>query len=53
MPKTPWAQGDPGVTFGTCGADGENAQVILVWVRVLSVGNASHPRGLGVMRIRP
>ena len=27
-------KGDPGVTPGTCGAIGERAQVILVWVRV-------------------
>ena len=26
-------KGDPGVTPGTCGAIGERAQVILVWVR--------------------
>ena len=26
-------KGDPGVTLGTCGAIGERAQVILVWVR--------------------
>jgi hypothetical protein len=26
--------------------------VIIVWVRALDVGNASHPRGLGVMRVR-
>ena len=43
-------KGDPGVTPGTCGADGEKAQVILVWVRVPGVGNTSHPRGLGSMR---
>jgi hypothetical protein len=41
------------VTPGTCGADGEKAQVILVWVRAPGVGNASHPRGLGVMRVGP
>jgi hypothetical protein len=41
------------VTPGICGADGENAQVILVWVRAPAVGNASHPRGLEVMRVRP
>jgi hypothetical protein len=46
-------KGDPGVTPGTCGAGGEKAQVILVWVRAPGVGNASHPRGLGVMRIEP
>jgi hypothetical protein len=41
------------VTPGTYGANGEKAQVILVWVRAPGVGNASHPRGLGVMRVRP
>ena len=45
-------KGDPGVTPGTCGAGGERAQVILVWVRAPGVGNASHPRRLGVMRVR-
>jgi hypothetical protein len=44
---------DPGVTPGTCGADGEKAQVILVWVRTPGVGNTSHPRELGFMRVRP
>jgi hypothetical protein len=52
-PKHHGHKGDPGVTPGTCGAGGENAQVILVWVRAPGVGNASHPRALGVMRIRP
>ena len=28
-------KGDPEVTLGTCGAIGERAQVILVWVRAL------------------
>jgi hypothetical protein len=41
------------VTPGTCGADGEKAQVILVRVRAPGVGNASHPRGLGVIRVTP
>jgi hypothetical protein len=40
-------KGDPGVTPGTCGAGGEKAQVILVWVRAPGVGNASHPQRLG------
>ena len=35
--------GDPGVTLETCGAIGEGAQVILVWMRALGHGNASHP----------
>jgi hypothetical protein len=30
----------------TCGVVGEKAQVILVWVRALGVGNASHRRRL-------
>jgi hypothetical protein len=52
-PKHHGHKGDPGVTPGTYGANGEKAQVILVWVRAPGVGNASHPRGLGVMRVRP
>ena len=51
--ETPWAQGDPGVTPMTCGAVGEKALVILVWVRALGVGNASHPWRLGGTRVRP
>ena len=46
-------KGDPGVTLGTCGAIGERAQVILVWVRASGRENASHPHELGVMRVRP
>jgi hypothetical protein len=41
------------VTPGTCGAIGERAQVILMWVRALGVGNASHPQRPGIMRVRP
>jgi transposase InsO family protein len=52
-PKHQGHKGDPGVTPGTCGAGGEKAQMILVWVRAPGVGNASHPRRLGVMRVRP
>jgi hypothetical protein len=52
-PKHQGHKGDPGVTPGTCGAGDEKAQVILVWVRTPGVGNASHPRRLGVMRVRP
>ena len=44
---------DPGVTPETCGAIGKRAQVILVWVRALGGGNASHPLELGVTRFRP
>ena len=36
-----------------CGAIGKRAQLILVWVRALGVGNASHPWRLGVTRVRP
>jgi hypothetical protein len=46
-------KGDPGETPGTCGAGGEKALVILVWVRAPGVGNASQPRGLGGMRKKP
>jgi len=46
-------KGDPGVTHGTCGAGGEKAQVILVWVRAPSVGKTYHSVGLGVMRVTP
>jgi hypothetical protein len=52
-PKHQGHKRDPGVTLGTCGASGEKAQVILVWVRAPGVGNASHPRRLRVMRERP
>ena len=52
-PKRQGHKGDPGMTPGTCGAVGERAQVILVWVRAPGVGNASHPQRLGVMRVRP
>ena len=44
---------DPRVTRKTCGAIGERAQVILVWVRAPGRGNASHPQELGVIRVRP
>ena len=46
-------KGDPGVTPGTCDDVGERACVILVWVRALSVRNASHWQRLGVTRERP
>ena len=52
-PKHHGHKGDPGGTPGTCGAVGERAQVILVWLRASSVGNASYPRRLGLMRISP
>ena len=44
---------DLGVTPGTCGAIGERVQKILVWVKALGHGNASHPYELGVTRVRP
>ena len=53
MPETPWAQGDPGVTLEICDADGEKALMILVWMRVPVIGNASHPRALRIMKVRP
>ena len=37
----------------TCGAVGERAQVILMWVRAPDVGNASHPWRLRVTRVWP
>ena len=40
-PKHYGHTGDPGVTPGTCGAIGERAQMILVWVRAADVGNVS------------
>ena len=52
-PKHHGHKRDPGVTPGTCGAVGKRAQVILVWMRAPGVGNASHPRTLGGMRVRP
>jgi hypothetical protein len=52
-PKHHGHKGDPGVTPRTCGASGEKAQMILVWVRTPGVGNASYPRGLGVMGVKP
>jgi hypothetical protein len=42
-----------GVTLGTCGANGERAQVILVWLRASGVGNTSHPLRLRVPRVWP
>ena len=52
-PKYHGPKGDPGVTPRTCGAVGDWAQVILVWVRFPGVGNASHPQRLGAMRVSP
>ena len=44
-------KGDPGTTPRTCGAIDERAQVILVWMRTLSIGNAFHPRRQQVMTL--
>ena len=52
-PKHHGHKGDPRVKLGTCGVIGERAQVIIVWVRASGVKNASHPRRLGVTRVRP
>jgi hypothetical protein len=52
MLKIPWAQGRPGVTLETFDTGGERAQVILVWVKVPGIGNASHPGRLGFMKVR-
>ena len=52
-PKHHVHKGNPGVPPETCGAVGERAQVILVWMRVRDVGNASYSWRLGVTRVRP
>ena len=39
------------VTPMTCGTGGERAQMILVWVQVPDIGNASHLWRLRVTRI--
>ena len=44
---------DPEVMSKTCGAISERAQMILVWVRALGVGNTSHPQILEVVKVRP
>ena len=41
------------MTSKTCDAISERVQVILVWVKVLGVENASHLQRLGVTRVRP
>ena len=43
-PKHHGHKGDPGVTPETCGVVGKRAQVILVWVGITGIGNASHPQ---------
>ena len=35
---------DPRVTPKTCGTVGGRAALILLWMRAMSIGNASHPR---------
>ena len=52
-PKHHGHKGDLEMTPKTCGAVGERAQVILVWVKALGVGNAPHPWRLGVTRLKP
>ena len=42
---------DSVVTLGSCGANGEKTQVILVRGRAPGVINASHPRRLGFMKV--
>ena len=42
VPTTPWAHGDTEVTPEICGAIGESAQMILVWVNTLGIQNTSH-----------
>ena len=46
-------KGEPGVIPKTCGAIGERAQVIIVWMRAPRVENVFHPRRVGVTRVRP
>ena len=53
VPTTHGHKGDPEVTPKICGAIGERAQVILVWVRASGVENASHLWRLAVIRIGP
>ena len=45
-------KGDTKVTFETCGAIGEKAQVSLVWIKILNVENASHSQRLRVVRMK-
>ena len=52
-PKHHGHKEDPGLTPGSCGAVGERAQMILVWVRATGVGNASHLWRPRVQRVRP
>ena len=44
---------DSGVTSQTCDEILERAQMVLVQVRAPGVENTSHPRRLGVARVRP
>ena len=52
-PKHYGQKRDFGITPVICGTVGKRAQVFLVWVRALSVENASHPQKLEGMRVRP
>jgi hypothetical protein len=52
-PKHHGHKASPGVTHVICGAVGERAAVILMWVRAPGVGNVSHPRRLEITRVRP
>jgi hypothetical protein len=52
-PKYHGHKEDLGMTLKICGASGEKAQMILVWVKVPSVGNASNTQRLGITRVNP
>ena len=52
-PKYHGHKRDPGMTPGTCGANGKNAQMIIVWKWTLGIGNTSLAQELGVMRVKP
>ena len=51
-PKHHGHKGDLRVKPKTCSAIGEKAQVILVLMKALAIGNASHPQRLRVTRVR-
>ena len=50
-PKYYRHEGEPRVTPGLCGASGERAQVILMWMMALGVENASYSQRLKVTRV--
>ena len=52
-PKHQGHKGNSAMILKTCGAVGERAQVILVWMKTWGVEYVFHPRKLGVMRVRP